>query len=298
VAVIKAICVMSNMVVQVSPFPQVRNWEALGDTGETDAAPYVSIAYGGMQWCFYGLFAYMVTWQSGFLILIEANSLGAMLGAYYTATFFRVCKSESSKASACNYLSAAASLAVFQVCTIGLIPLQRALLLVGLVSAFCSFAGALSVLVTTPQVIKTRNARSIAGPLVTANMVSSFAWIICGCILGDRLIIIPSSASCVACTFCVYLKLVYPSTEEAVPLVCGTGETEEFPLMPRLLRHHRAAQYGTTGATEDMEPSKDRTISCRQLSTAREMKLHAALQIVDEDGLEKGGPAPATGGTF
>lgn len=309
--VIKVLCVMSNLVAQVSPFPQVRVWETRGDTGSADAAPYVSIAYGGCQWCLYGLFAYFVTRQSGFLILLQSNMLGALLGAYYAATFFRVCKCESSRASMCNYLSAAACLAIFQMFAIAVLPVQRALLLVGLISAFCSFAGALSVLVTTPLVIKAQNARSIAGPLVVANMFSALAWTICGIILGDRLITVPSATNFCACSFCVYLKLVYPSLEEedAMP-VCGTGETEDVPLMPRLLAHHVPHSYGAA-----VEPEKVNLGGATFGSVASQMSMSSELQVVDagrkslpekcqagkslaEELAEEMSPAPATGGTF
>eukprot|EP00438_Fugacium_kawagutii_P007211 Skav218000 [mRNA] locus=scaffold2344:67597:68439:- [translate_table: standard] len=52
-----------SQVVQISPYPQVQRWEASGCTGDSDAAPYVSIAFGGWQWCYYGLFAFFAAWQ-------------------------------------------------------------------------------------------------------------------------------------------------------------------------------------------------------------------------------------------
>merc|ERR1719414_667908 len=47
--VIKVLCMAGNVLVQLSPYPQVRRWERRGCTGEADAAPYVSIAFGGWQ---------------------------------------------------------------------------------------------------------------------------------------------------------------------------------------------------------------------------------------------------------
>ena len=44
-----------------SPFPQVSRWDIRKCTGDADAAPFVSIAFGGCQWCFYGMFAWLVT---------------------------------------------------------------------------------------------------------------------------------------------------------------------------------------------------------------------------------------------
>merc|ERR1719484_505587 len=92
--VIKVLCMAGNVLVQVSPYPQVNRWESRGCTGEADAAPYVSIAFGGCQWCFYGMFAWIVTSRSGFLILVHSNCLGAVLGTYYVVAFLRNCRNE------------------------------------------------------------------------------------------------------------------------------------------------------------------------------------------------------------
>jgi len=88
----------------VSPFPQVKKWEHRKNTGEADSAPYVSIAFGGWQWCYYGMFAFLVTKRSGFLILVHSNFLGALLGTYYTNAFYRNCCHEESANRLYRYL--------------------------------------------------------------------------------------------------------------------------------------------------------------------------------------------------
>merc|ERR1719440_1400066 len=113
--VVKALCMAGNVLVQLSPFPQVKRWEARNDTGEADAAPYVSICFGGWQWCFYGTFAYLVTKRSGFLILLHSNCLGAVLGTYYTVTFYRNSQA-SAKTNLQKYLSGIAALVLLQIC--------------------------------------------------------------------------------------------------------------------------------------------------------------------------------------
>merc|ERR1719401_543315 len=185
-------CMACNVLVQVSPYPQVKRWEHRECTGESDAAPYVAIAFGGWQWCFYGTFAWRVTEQSGFLLLVHSNCLGALLGTYYTFTFYRNCRNPCAMDNLTRYLSVVTSLVLLQVCMITSLPIERALFLVGLIASFCSFVGALSMLVVVPVVLRTRDSKIIPGPMVAANLLSGVVWCICGWILGDALIMGPN----------------------------------------------------------------------------------------------------------
>jgi len=211
--IIKALCLAGNVLVQVSPITQVKRWEVRGCTGEADAAPYVSICFGGWQWCFYGLFAWLVTKRSAFLILVHSNCLGALLGTYYTITFFRNCRDEISVNSLQRYLSAVAALVLLQVCAISVLPAERALFISGLISSFCSLGGAASSLVTLPLVIRTRDSSSIPGPFVVASLASAVVWCICGCMLDDPLVVGPNVFSFFANSFSLSLKYRYPASD-------------------------------------------------------------------------------------
>jgi len=211
--VVKALCVAGNVMVQVSPLPQVRRWELRQCTGEADAAPYVSIAFGGWQWCFYGLFAWWVTARSGFLILVHSNCLGAVLGSYYTWTFYCNCRNEEFLASLQKYLSAVTALALLQVCAMSVLPPERALFLTGLISSFCGFIGATSVLVTVPQVVRNKDSRSIPGPYACANFCSSIIWSLCGWMLDDPLVMVPSLFSTCCAMTALSCKALYPSSD-------------------------------------------------------------------------------------
>jgi len=209
------LCIAGNVLVQVSPYPMVKQWALQKCTGEADAAPYVSIAFGGWQWCYYGVFAWMVTQRSGFLILVQSNVLGALLGTYYTVAFYKYCRNEENTNSLQRYLSAVASLVLIQVCAFAVLPAERALFLTGLVSSFCSFVGAISMMVTIPTVVRTQDARSIPGPLVTACFFSAGVWCLCGWILQDPLIMCPNIVSTLACATCLYLKARFPAVEKS-----------------------------------------------------------------------------------
>jgi len=207
---VKALCMAGNVLVQISPYPQVQRWELRGSTGEADAAPYVSICFGGWQWCYYGLFAFLITKRSGFLVLVHSNVLGAVLGTYYTVAFYRNCKNDLARQSLQKYLTAVSTLIFLQVTTIATLPVERALFLTGLISSFCSFVGAISMLASVPTVIRTKDSRSIPGPLVLANMLSAAVWCLCGWILSDPLISAPNIVGCATSGVCLYLKNLYP----------------------------------------------------------------------------------------
>lgn len=207
--VVKSLCMAGNVVVQVSPFPQARRWSLRRDTGESDAAPYVSIAASGWQWCFYGTFAYLMTQRSAFLILVHSNCLGAVLGTYYSFVFYQNCNSKEMLGSMHKYLTAVVTLVLLQACALASLPSQRALLFSGLVASFCSFVGACSLLVTIPTVIRNRDSRSIPFPLVSANFLSAIVWCMCGYMLGDPLVIVPNIVAATSSLTCVILKLKY-----------------------------------------------------------------------------------------
>lgn len=210
---IKSFCMAGNILVQVSPYPQVKRWESRRDTGEADAAPYLSIAFGGWQWCYYGVFAFFLTRRHGFLILVHSNCLGAILGTYYSAAFYRNCQHDDALQGFYRYAIAAIALVMLQVCALFILPLERALFLTGLVSSLCSFFGAICMLVSLPVVLRTRDSQAICGPLVLANLVSSFFWCICGWMLEDPLIAAPNVVGMISSCICLYLKWLYPSND-------------------------------------------------------------------------------------
>lgn len=226
-SMIKAVCLLGNVLVQISPFPQVKRWEKRQDTGEADAAPYVSIAYGGWQWCYYGFFAFFLTRRSGFLILVHSNCLGAVLGTYYTMAFYRHCKDNQARQGLQKYLCCVMTLIFVQVCAISTMPAERALFMTGLISSFCGFVGAISMLASLPTVIRTQDSRAIPGPLALANSFSALAWLVCGYILADPMISAPNVVCFFCSMLCLYLKQRYPCDES------GDGDCEEAPAETR-----------------------------------------------------------------
>eukprot|EP00438_Fugacium_kawagutii_P007210 Skav217999 [mRNA] locus=scaffold2344:64129:66051:- [translate_table: standard] len=155
-----------------------------------------------------------VTKRSGFLILVHSNCLGAVLGTYYSVAFYRNCN-QSSLGGLQRYTSAVVMLVLFQLCSVAVLPVERALFVTGLISSFCSFIGAISILVSLPRVIRTQDSSSIPALLVSANLLSSLVWCICGWMLEDPLIAAPNVVGFVSGLVCLFLKYMYPDHEWA-----------------------------------------------------------------------------------
>merc|ERR1740117_2163794 len=118
---------MSNILFQASPLPAAKLFMEQGDTGDTDSAPFISIAYGSSQWCFYGLFAFIVTGKRGFLVLVYSNIVGACLGIFYVFTFQRNCKNEEVMYMSNMYFRVLGTLVGVQLICMAVLPAVRAL---------------------------------------------------------------------------------------------------------------------------------------------------------------------------
>jgi len=214
---IKGACMISNVVFQVSPLPQVQQWISQSNTGEADAGPFLAIALGGWQWCFYGVFAWLVTQRSGFLILVHSNFLGALLGTYYALTFKQHCRNACALDSLWLYGRAAFCLVVFQLFAMLALPIQRSLFMAGIIASLCSVASGLSVLISVPTVLRTKKSDSIPGALVFSSFVSACMWFVCGIMLADPCILMPNTVTIAACSICLFLKVKYWEGHAAKP---------------------------------------------------------------------------------
>jgi len=127
--IVKCLCMLSNLLGQVSPIPQVLRFNKAGDTGDADAAPFISMLYGGFQWSFYGFLVFIVTGRSGFLVLVYSNIFGATLDVLYVSQFHRNCKNKESLHRLYMYYKIAAFLFTMQLLAILLLGTRNALFL-------------------------------------------------------------------------------------------------------------------------------------------------------------------------
>jgi uncharacterized protein with PQ loop repeat len=202
---------MFNMFYQASPLPLISEFKAKGDTGSADPAPFIAVAYGGWQWCFYGLFAYIVTNKSGFLVLVYSNIVGATLGLYYVYAFTLHCRNVSMLQRSEKYYFALGGIASIQLMAILMMQPVQALFFSGLISSIWSTVASLSLISTVPAVYETRSSASLPLPLLFMGEVSATLWIVCGVMLWDPWITFPNFFSFGVCTFALYLCWKFPS---------------------------------------------------------------------------------------
>jgi len=212
--VLKCLCMLSNIMAQVSPIPNVQKFHKRRDTGEADAAPFISMLYGSMQWSFYGCFAFLVTSKSGFLVLVYSNVFGCVLGSYYVHGFLMNCKSERSIHRLSIYYRLVSVFVLLQVLAIMTLETNSALFFVGLASSICGMMGACSLLTTLPQVIETQCSASINTPLLVTGLISGSLWLVCGVVLHDIWILGPNIVGLVLQSFAVAAVLYFPRRAE------------------------------------------------------------------------------------
>jgi len=247
---------MSNVLFQVSPLPLVKQFQAKHDTGEADAAPFVAIAFGGCQWCFYGIFAYLVTGKSGFLILVYSNVLGALLGIYYVQAFQANCTRLGQISGMSMYFRIVSVLVLLQIGGMAALPREKALFFSGLISSTCSVATSLSALITLPIVVKQKNASSIPLPLSLASGVSAVLWITCGVILWDPWITFPNIIGLVCSVVSISLVQYYGTGDR--PEACDEGSAHLTPssreYSPGLRERTALLPHGESGFTSHEDP--------------------------------------------
>ncbi|CAK0829009.1 unnamed protein product [Prorocentrum cordatum] len=234
---------LSNVAFQVSPLPQVRKFTKEQDTGDVDAAPFVSILYNGSQWCFYGIFAYEYTQKSGFLVLVYSNFMGVFLGMYYIWVFQSNCQSTDTIRKLLVYYRGVGVMVGIQIIAIAVMSRQQALYFCGLVSSACSVLGSCSLLSTLPVVLRDRCSASINLPLLIAGMAGTVLWIICGFILWDFLIVLPNIMGLIIQSICMGLVLYFPRDLDSID--GADGSQDRYLLTASHTRGQRRHDYGT-----------------------------------------------------
>jgi len=226
--ILKGMCMFSSLLGQVSPVPQVMRFHKTGDTGDADAAPFMSMLYGGFQWSLYGFFAFIVTGRSGFLVLVYSNILGGTLGVCYVSEFHRNCRNKEALRRLFFYYKVAAFFFCVQLLAILFLETQNALFFCGLLSSVCSLITACSLLTTLPQVLRTRCSSSINVPLLYCGLVSGSLWLMCGIMLRDPWILCPNFIGLLVLCCALTAVLMFPQEPLKSKACCNemTGEKE------------------------------------------------------------------------
>merc|ERR1719502_2382859 len=91
---LKAGAICSSVLLTLSPLRAVWKMQEADETLTYPPFTFFCVAACGLQWCMYGSFAFLVTNNYGFLILVYSNILGVIMGTYYCYTYYSVCKCE------------------------------------------------------------------------------------------------------------------------------------------------------------------------------------------------------------
>jgi len=223
--VVKCLCMLSNVAFQMSPIPQVQSFDKRKCTGEADAAPFISIFYAGSQWCFYGVFAFLVTHKTGFLVLVYSNFSGVFLGLYYIWGFQKNCRNPAQMSMLFKYFKVVLTLVLCQFVAMLTQTRERALFFSGFVSSVCSVAGACSLLATLPVVMKTKSSASMNKPLLLIGLLSNCLWLLCGFMLWDAWIVVPNSCGIFVQFIACGVVLYYPDQPAGDAPEAGSGTT-------------------------------------------------------------------------
>mmetsp|Transcript_19455 Transcript_19455/g.46930 ORF Transcript_19455/g.46930 Transcript_19455/m.46930 type:complete len:337 (-) Transcript_19455:364-1374(-) len=213
---LKFLCICSSVLMQMAPMRDVVKFRNAKSTGGYESLPLVMLATCGSQWCFYGLFAFAVTGNRGFLVVVYANALGVVLGVFYTISFQSFCDNSIKAQGLYTYLSFGASIFVFQAFTMILYAPEIALLVSGAVAATLSVAVSASPLVGIDELRRTRNADAMPADLILACFLSCVLWMLCGVMIRDLWIFVPNA--CGLLFNCIQLFALWKYAWSAPPL--------------------------------------------------------------------------------
>jgi solute carrier family 50 protein (sugar transporter) len=206
---LKAAAIMSSVVLTLSPLRAI--WRIQQEKDTLTYAPYCffCVAVCGLQWCAYGTFAFLVTSNYGFLILVYSNVLGVVMGTFYVYTYWcnMNCKLRKKQFMDCCY--AAAAIYAFEATVVPSTSHARALLIVGTMSACMSVLVSCAPLAELKTIVKTKDASAIPSDIVCASFMASILWLACAVLLHDLWILVPNIAGLVLGGFQLFLLMVF-----------------------------------------------------------------------------------------
>ena len=220
---VKTLAIASNVALQLSPLRLVTEMRLAGSTLGYSAFPLVALTACGFQWSFYGFFAWTISANQGFLMLIYANILGLVLGVYYIATFAKSkdsSKSDTLDRSLSNQVLLLTLLFASELIFCRLSTnVELALLLSGALAAAVSILVSAAPMVALPRIFQTQSIDSLPVDMVVASLASSVLWFWCGSLLGDPWVWMPNLCGVVVGAIQVGVILFFSA---ACRSVCGS----------------------------------------------------------------------------
>ena len=207
---LKVFAIGSNIALQLSPLRLMMDIQLLKSVGDFSAFPLVALTACGFQWSFYGYYAYSVSENAGFLMLLYANILGLILGGYYLAIYhWNDLKHSSSSLGNQIWILCALFAAEVTYCQSGTDP-QSGLLLSGVLSAILSILVSASPMVAIPKILLLKSTKTcLPTDMVLASLLSSVLWLWCGYLLRDPWVWMPNLCGVIVGSVQVGIILYY-----------------------------------------------------------------------------------------
>lgn len=254
---LKAGAIMSSVILTLSPLRAVWKMQETKSTLNYPPYTFFCVAACGLQWCAYGSFAFIVTNNYGFLILVYSNVLGVIMGTYYCYTYYSNIRDEHRRGQLMTCLYAAAANFAFEGIVIPTLPHPRALLIVGTLSAFYSVLVSFAPVADVNRILGKGDISGMPKDVVLASFVASILWFGCALLLHDTWILVPNFFGLVLGGIQIFIlayfggfgpmpfhspfaakgakgsygtmaqKLVQEDAPEPAPIYCGSGGTGE-----------------------------------------------------------------------
>lgn len=191
-SMLKGGAISSSVVLTLSPMRTVQKMRMSQSTLSYPPYTFLLIFGVALQWCVYGFFAFKVTTNVGFLILVYSNVLGVIMGAMYSLSYFNNIQDSSRHSQ--FWITAQSIFTVYAAEAVVIYeqPHPKALLIVGTISACMSVMVSASPLLDLPNILKKRCADSMPFDVVVANFFASALWLSCAVMLHDSWILIPN----------------------------------------------------------------------------------------------------------
>lgn len=255
---LKAGAICSSVLLTLSPLRAVWKMQEAQNTLTYPPFTFFCVAACGLQWCMYGSFAFLVTNNYGFLILVYSNILGVIMGTYYCYTYYAVCKDEMRLRQFYGCCYAALANYGFEAFVIPSLPHPRALLIVGTLSAFYSVLVSFAPIADFNKIVEKGDVSGMPQDVVMASFVASVLWFGCALLLHDTWILVPNFFGLVLGGFQLFLLAYFggyaASLKSSVKATLATAAKQSYGTMEESLVGEQKGKRAISDASEDTTP--------------------------------------------
>ncbi|SCM00738.1 MtN3-like protein [Plasmodium chabaudi adami] len=203
---LKTLSIGSSIFMQLVLLPSVFKILKKRSTGESDGLTYIVLFFSSFLWLVYGILLNNSA-------IIFPNSVGLLLGLFYSIIYHVHCKNMWLKHKLYSYYKTCGSICFILYIFLYILSYEQYELFVGFmafISSIVNFGAPLSYIQT---VIKKRNSSLIPLEISIGSLICSFLWLTYGFILKDVFLITPNLCGFVLSILQIALILLYSNKE-------------------------------------------------------------------------------------